>query len=104
MKSEIAESFTPIDLEIRTAVKTAAAAYYLCRHQQTLRSWASKDNGPLRPIRINGRLAWPVSDIRRLLGRAPSQNTNHEGLANLKTPHFGNGLIPTAQTEVRAPA
>ena len=99
MKSEIAESFTPLELEGRTAVKTAAAAYYLCRHQQTLRSWACKDNGPLRPIRINGRLAWSVSDIRRLLGNAPSQNTNQEGLAGPKAPHFGNSLIPTAQTE-----
>ena len=28
------------------------------------------ENGPLRPIRINGRLAWPVSELRRVMGVA----------------------------------
>ena len=28
------------------------------------------ENGPLRPIRINGRLAWNVSELRRVLGVA----------------------------------
>lgn len=28
------------------------------------------ENGPLRPIRVHGRLAWPVAEIRRLLGVA----------------------------------
>ena len=27
-------------------------------------------DGPLRPMRINGRLAWPVSELRRVLGVA----------------------------------
>jgi hypothetical protein len=60
--------FTPLDLETRPAVDTAAAAHYLSRRPQTLRGWACLENGPLRPIRINGRLAWPVADIRRLMG------------------------------------
>ncbi|CDS49416.1 hypothetical protein [Polaromonas sp. CG9_12] len=47
---------------------TAAAAYYLSRRPQTLRGWACLENGPLRPIRIMGRLAWNVAEIRRLLG------------------------------------
>jgi hypothetical protein len=30
------------------------------------------ENGPIRPVRINGRLAWPVAAIRALLeGGAP---------------------------------
>ena len=29
-----------------------------------------REDGPLRPIRINGRLAWPVSELRRVLGVA----------------------------------
>ena len=63
-----APTFTPLALEHRPAVDTAAAAYYLSRRPQTLRGWACLENGPLRPIRICGRLAWNVADIRRLLG------------------------------------
>lgn len=54
----------------RPTVDTAAAAYYLNRKQQTLRGWACLENGPLRPIRINGRLAWRVADLRNVLGVA----------------------------------
>jgi hypothetical protein len=28
------------------------------------------ENGPLRPMRINGRLAWNVAEIRAVLGVA----------------------------------
>ncbi|MBV6324909.1 DNA-binding protein [Duganella sp. HSC-15S17] len=54
--------------EKRTHVGTACAAHWLGRKQQTLRSWACLEDGPIRPIRINGRLAWPVDAIRRLMG------------------------------------
>lgn len=57
-----------LDCEPRTALPTAEAAFHLNRAQQTLRLWACLENGPLRPIRVNGRLAWPVADIKRLLG------------------------------------
>lgn len=60
--------FMPLDLERRTHVDTACAAYHLGRKPQTLRVWASAENGPLRPVRVNGRLAWPVEAIRRVLG------------------------------------
>ena len=56
--------------EKRSAVPTSDAAFHLSRAQQTLRIWACRENGPLRPLRIQGRLAWPVADIRRLLGVA----------------------------------
>ena len=61
-------SFTPLVLETRPTVVTAAAAYYLNRRPQTLRGWACLENGPLRPIRIAGRLAWSTAEIKRLLG------------------------------------
>ena len=66
------QTFTPLALEHRPAVDTAAAAHYLSRRPQTLRGWASAETFPdgLRPIRIMGRLAWPVAEIRRLLGVA----------------------------------
>jgi hypothetical protein len=64
-----ANCFPPLEHETRPAVDTAAAAYYLNRRPQTLRIWAMNDGtGPIRPLRINGRLAWPVSELRRLLG------------------------------------
>ena len=59
--------FTPLALETRTTVVTAAAAHYLNRRPQTLRGWACLENGPLRPVRVHGRLAWKTEDIRRLL-------------------------------------
>lgn len=59
--------FPPLEQETRSAIPTAPAAYYLSRKDQTLRAWACLENGPLRPIRINGRLAWPVAAIRALL-------------------------------------
>ena len=60
--------FTKLELETRPTVVTAAAAYYLNRRPQTLRGWACLENGPLRPIRIAGRLAWSTAEIKRLLG------------------------------------
>lgn len=58
----------PLDLESRAAVDTATAAYHLNRQPQTLRGWACHEDGPLRPVRVHGRLAWPVSELRRVLG------------------------------------
>ncbi|HCY16915.1 MAG TPA: hypothetical protein DHV21_13220 [Curvibacter sp.] len=58
---------TPLDRETRSALPTPEAAFHLNRAQQTLRLWAMRENGPIRPIRIHGRLAWPVSELRRLL-------------------------------------
>ena len=60
----------PISLEreTRAALPTNEAAFHLNRAQQTLRLWAMREDGPLRPIRINGRLGWPTAELRRLLG------------------------------------
>lgn len=46
---------------------TAQAAAMLGRKPQTLRYWASKKRGPIEPIRINGRLAWRVTDLMAVL-------------------------------------
>lgn len=60
--------FTPLELETRPTVDTAAAAYYLNRRPQSLRQWACYDDGPIRPLHIHGRLAWSVSELKRVLG------------------------------------
>lgn len=57
----------PLDRETRSVLPTPEAAYHLNRAQQTLRLWAMRENGPIRPLRVNGRLAWPVSELRRVL-------------------------------------
>jgi hypothetical protein len=61
------QQFPPLELVNKPNVDTAHAAYLLTRRPQTLRAWAWLENGPLRPVRINGRLAWPVSELRRVL-------------------------------------
>ncbi|MES2024478.1 MAG: DNA-binding protein [Pseudomonadota bacterium] len=58
---------TALMRENRTVIDTNEAAFHLGRKPQTLRKWACNEDGPLRPIRIHGRLAWPVADIKRLL-------------------------------------
>lgn len=51
----------------RDTLPTHDAAVAINRTDQTLRKWACLENGPIRPIRINGRLAWKVSDLQKLL-------------------------------------
>lgn len=62
--------WTPLAEESRTHVSTAVLCAHLNRKPQTARIWACRENGPLRPLRVNGRLAWPVAEIRKLLGVA----------------------------------
>ena len=63
-------TFQPVSLEkeTRAALPTPEAAFHLSRAQQTLRLWAMRENGPLRPMRIHGRLSWSVAELRRVLG------------------------------------
>lgn len=63
-------TFVTLDSETRAAVDTACAAHHLSRKPQTLRAWACLENGPIRPVRVHGRLAWPVAELRRVLGVA----------------------------------
>ena len=60
--------FIPLDQETRTHVSTKVMCRHLGRKEQTARGWACHEDGPLRPIRVHGRLAWAVADIRRILG------------------------------------
>lgn len=70
MAAKTERKFPPLEQETRTAVDTSVAAFHLNRADQTLRNWACFDSGPIRAIRINGRLAWPVAELRRVLGGA----------------------------------
>jgi hypothetical protein len=72
MTTATPKQFPALESVTRPTVDTASAAYYLNRKQQTLRCWSIYGEGPVRPIRINGRLAWPVSELRRVLGVVPT--------------------------------
>jgi hypothetical protein len=56
--------------DLPVVLTTEKASAYINRAPQTLRKWACLDCAPngIRPIRINGRLAWKVSDLNTLLG------------------------------------
>jgi hypothetical protein len=62
-----AKQFEQLEHISKPNITTAHAAYLLSRQQQTLRGWACHEDGPLRPLRINGRLAWPVLELKRIL-------------------------------------
>lgn len=51
----------------RDALTTNEAARAINRKPQTLRKWACTEDGPITPLRINGRLAWRVRDLNTLL-------------------------------------
>ena len=61
-------NFIPLDQETRAYVSTKVMCHHIGRKEQTARGWACHEDGPLRPIRVNGRLAWAVADIKRILG------------------------------------
>lgn len=60
----------PLEREPRAAVPTETAARHLNKQPQTMRKWACREDGPIRPLRIPGSkgLLWRTSDLRRLLG------------------------------------
>lgn len=68
------KSFPPLAEETRATVDTNCAAYHLNRAPQTLRKWACLESGPIRPIRIHGRLAWKLTSLKNLL----SGGTDHD--------------------------
>lgn len=60
----------PLDREIRSALPTPEAAFHLNRAEQTLRLWAVRNDGPVKCLRVHGRLQWPVAEIKALMGVA----------------------------------
>jgi hypothetical protein len=65
-----AKTFQPVPLaqETRAALPTPEAAFHLNRATQTLRLWAMRNDGPVKCLRVGGRLAWPVAEIKALMG------------------------------------
>jgi hypothetical protein len=63
-----AQQFPPLEQITRPNLKTDEAAFYLNRAPQTLRAWACLENGPMRPTRIGGLLAWNTATVKALAG------------------------------------
>lgn len=57
----------PIETITRSHLTTSEAGFYLNLRDQTMRKHACKEDFPIRPIRINGRLYWSKADICALL-------------------------------------
>lgn len=53
--------------QLPEVLPTAPAAESINRQSQTLRKWACTGTGPIKPVRIHGRLHWKVSDLMALL-------------------------------------
>ena len=68
MQTATNQTYPPLESLTRPTIPTEQAAYYLDRKPQTMRAWACLDNGAIRPLRINGRLAWSVKEIKKVLG------------------------------------
>ena len=90
MTCRLPQPYQPLELETRFTVETANAAFHCNRRPQTLRTWACYENGPIRPIRIHGRLAWLVSDIRRLVGCDPTNSTKTKSQTDLLNASVAN--------------
>jgi hypothetical protein len=67
MQTKLQLQFPTLESVTRPTVDTATAAYYLNRRPQTLRVYALTGH-PIKPLRFNGRLAWPVAELRRVMG------------------------------------
>jgi hypothetical protein len=66
-RNSVERAYPALSHETRAAVDTNCAAFHLNRRPQTLRVWACFGTGPILPVRVNGRLAWPVSELQRVL-------------------------------------
>jgi hypothetical protein len=60
--------FPPLELVTKPNLTTAEAGWYLDRRPQTLRAWSCLENGPIRPKKIHGLLAWSTAEVKALAG------------------------------------
>lgn len=63
-------SLNALDSIDRQFLTTNEAAHFLNRQPQTLRNWATTNRGPIKCVRLAGRLVWPTDAIRALIATA----------------------------------
>ena len=66
--SHYTTQYPPLERITKPNLTTAECAFYLNRQPQTLRGWACHEDGPLRPVRIGGLLAWSTATVKELTG------------------------------------
>lgn len=66
VKAELAERTLFERAQVEQTCDTTTAAALIHKPPQTLRRWACEGNGPVQPVRINGRLHWSVAKLRAL--------------------------------------
>ncbi len=64
---DMPKGISPLDLETRSHVSTAEAAAYLHRRPATLYFWTNRQAGAVLPVKVHGRLLWPVASIKRVM-------------------------------------
>ena len=69
-QQQFTAQYLPLEQVTRPNLTTAETAYYLNRRPQTLRGWACLENGPMKPRRIGGLLAWSTATVKALVGVA----------------------------------
>ncbi len=62
------QNFPPLEQVTKPNLTTSEASHYLNRRPQTLRAWACREDGPIRPTRVHGLLAWPTAATKRIVG------------------------------------
>ena len=67
-KHQAPQQFPALETVNKPNLTTAELAHYLNRRPQTLRVWACLENGPIRPRRIGGLLAWNTAEVKALAG------------------------------------
>ena len=58
---------------------TVEAARFLGRSPQTLRQWACEGRGPIKPVKMFGRLLWPKDELLRFIS---SKKKSPKGASN----------------------
>lgn len=62
-----------VQLGVAETVTTNEAAALLGLRPQSLFRWSCNGTGPIKPVRVGGRLRWRLADIRAVLnGTAPA--------------------------------
>lgn len=62
--------FPPLEEVTKPMLTTAEYCHYSNFAKQTVWLHACKENGPVRAVRIGGRLGWPTKAVKQLLGVA----------------------------------
>lgn len=60
--------FPPLESVTKPVLTTKEYCYYANFAEQTAWIHASKETGPVRPIRIGRRLGWPTKAVKQLCG------------------------------------